>query len=207
MQRRGILTVVSGFSGAGKGTVMKALLEQYENYALSISATTRLPREGEEEGREYFFKTKEEFLDMIEENAFVEYAQYVDNFYGTPRSYVEEQLERGKDVILEIEIQGAMKVKQAIPEALLLFLTPPTVAELRARLEKRGTETREILESRLERAREEGKGMQAYDYVVVNDDLHTCVEDIHRIIQGEHFKTGRNLELIQKIQEELKGEI
>ena len=129
MNKKGILIVVSGFSGAGKGTIMKELLKQYDNYALSISATTREPRPGEEEGREYFFKTVEEFEKMIAKDELIEYARYVDNYYGTPRAYVEEQLEAGKDVILEIEIQGALKVKEKFPETLLLFVTPPTAKE------------------------------------------------------------------------------
>ena len=124
---KGILVVVSGFSGAGKGTVMKRLLEKYNDYALSISVTTRNPRPGEEDGREYFFRTKEEFEKLIKEDALIEYAQYVENYYGTPRSYVEEQLQAGKNVMLDIDIQGAMKVKEKIPEALLVFVTPPTV--------------------------------------------------------------------------------
>ena len=124
---KGILVVVSGFSGAGKGTVMKRLLEKYDDYALSISVTTRNPRPGEEDGREYFFRKREEFEKLIQEDALIEYAQYVENYYGTPRSYVEEQLQAGRNVILEIEIQGAMKVKKKIPEALLVFVTPPTV--------------------------------------------------------------------------------
>ena len=124
---KGILVVVSGFSGAGKGTVMKRLMEKYNDYALSVSATTRKPRPGEEDGREYFFRTRDEFEKLIEEDALLEYAQYVENYYGTPRSYVEEQLQAGRNVILEIEIQGAMKIKKKIPEALLVFVTPPTV--------------------------------------------------------------------------------
>ena len=146
---KGILTVVSGFSGAGKGTVMKELLKRYDNYALSISATTRDPRPGEEDGREYFFRTKEEFEQLIRDDALIEYAQYVENYYGTPRAYVEQQLTEGRDVILEIEIQGAMKVKQRIPEALLVFVTPPGVEELKRRLEGRGTESAEVIASRL----------------------------------------------------------
>ena len=126
---KGILVVVSGFSGAGKGTVMKRLMEKYDGYALSVSATTRKPRPGEEDGREYFFRTRDEFEKLIEEDALLEYAQYVENYYGTPRSYVEEQLQAGRNVILEIEIQGAMKIKEKIPEALLVFVTPPTVEE------------------------------------------------------------------------------
>ena len=131
---KGILVVVSGFSGAGKGTVMKRLMEKYDDYALSVSATTRKPRPGEEDGREYFFRTRDEFEKLIEEDALLEYAQYVENYYGTPRSYVEEQLQAGRNVILEIEIQGAMKIKKKIPEALLVFVTPPTVEELERRL-------------------------------------------------------------------------
>ena len=127
---KGILVVVSGFSGAGKGTVMKRLMEKYDDYALSVSATTRKPRHGEEDGREYFFRTRDEFEKLIEEDALLEYARYVENYYGTPRSYVEEQLQAGRNVILEIEIQGAMKIKEKIPEALLVFVTPPTVEEL-----------------------------------------------------------------------------
>ena len=160
---KGILVVVSGFSGAGKGTVMKRLLEKYNDYALSISVTTRNPRPGEEDGREYFFRTKEEFEKLIKEDALIEYAQYVENYYGTPRSYVEEQLQAGKNVILEIEIQGAMKVKEKIPEALLVFVTPPTVEELEKRLKGRGTETAQVIAERLARAGEEAKGMDQYD--------------------------------------------
>ena len=141
MREKGILIVVSGFSGSGKGTIMKELLKQYDNYALSISATTRNPRPGEEDGREYFFKTVEDFEKMIAKEELIEYARYVDNYYGTPRAYVEEQLEAGKDVILEIEIQGALKVKEKFPDTLLLFVTPPSAEELKSRLVGRGTET------------------------------------------------------------------
>lgn len=199
---KGILTVVSGFSGAGKGTVMKRLLEKYDNYALSISATTRSPRQGEEEGREYFFKTTEAFEDLIAHDALLEYAKYVDNYYGTPRAYVEEKLSAGKDVILEIEIQGAMKIRRKIPEALLVFVTPPDMEELKRRLSGRGTETGEIIASRLTRAGEEAEGMDAYDYLLVNDDLEECVDTLHHIIQSEHCRMGRNRELVKRLQQE-----
>ena len=149
---KGILTVVSGFSGAGKGTVMKELLKRYDNYALSISATTRDPRPGEEDGREYFFKSVEEFEKMIAQDELIEYAKYVNNYYGTPKEYVMQQLEEGKDVILEIEIQGALKVKEKYPDTLLLFVTPPGARELKERLVGRGTETMEVIESRMKRA-------------------------------------------------------
>lgn len=126
MDERGILIVVSGFSGSGKGTIMNEIMRKYDNYALSVSATTRNPRPGETDGKEYFFKTVEEFEKMIAKDELIEYARYVDNYYGTPRAYVEEQLDAGKDVILEIEIQGALKVKEKFPDTLLLFVTPPT---------------------------------------------------------------------------------
>ena len=137
-EQKGILTVISGFSGAGKGTVLKRLLTKYDNYALSISATTRAPREGEENGREYFFKTREEFEKMIAKDELIEYAMYVNNYYGTPKAYVQEQLSQGKDVILEIEVQGALKIKERFPDALLIFITPPSAGELKRRLTDRG---------------------------------------------------------------------
>ena len=190
MNRKGILVVVSGFSGAGKGTLMKELLHRYDNYALSVSATTRNPREGEEHGREYFFLTDGEFEKLIEEDQLIEYARYVNHYYGTPKEYVLEQMEAGKDVILEIEIQGALKVKEKFPDTLLLFVTPPSAEELRRRLINRGTETMEVIEARLKRAGEEAESMDGYDYLLVNDKLEDCVEDMHRLIQAQHLKTS-----------------
>ena len=154
MKNSGILIVVSGFSGAGKGTLMKRLLEKYDTYSLSISMTTREPRLGETDGKEYFFVTKEQFEQKITENGLVEHAVYCDNYYGTPRNYVEEQLIKGKDVILEIEIQGALKVKEMFPDALLLFVMPPSIEELRRRLNGRGTETEEVIETKEEKTEE-----------------------------------------------------
>ena len=206
MGERGILIVVSGFSGAGKGTVMKEMMRRYDNYALSISATTRKPRPGEENGREYFFKTVEEFEKMIAKDELIEYARYVDNYYGTPRAYVEEQLEAGKDVILEIEIQGAIKVKEKFPDTLLLFVTPPTAEELRRRLVGRGTETMDVIDFRMKRAKDEAEGMDRYDYLIVNDVLEECVGLVHQIIQGEHRRSYRNVAFIERMKEELKGE-
>ena len=206
MNKEGILIVVSGFSGAGKGTIMKALLERYDNYALSISATTRNPRPGEEEGKAYFFKTTEEFEKMIAKDDLIEYAKYVGNYYGTPKAYVEEQLCAGKDVILEIEIQGALKVKEKFPNTLLLFVTPPSAEELRKRLEGRGTETQEVIDGRMKRAIEEAEYMDQYDYLVVNDELDVCVEEMHHLIQGEHERCFRNQTFIEHMKRELKGE-
>ena len=210
MADRGILVVVSGFSGAGKGTLMKRLMEKYDNYALSVSATTRAPRPGEEHGREYFFHTKKEFEELILEDALIEYAQYVDNYYGTPKAYVEKQLNMGKDVILEIEIQGALKVKKKMPNTLLLFVTPPNAEELKRRLVNRGTESLEVIESRLSRASEEAKGMSEYDYILINDVIEDCVDNMHNIIQSQHDAVKNRQEFIKEITEEIavfkKGE-
>lgn len=201
---KGVLTIVSGFSGAGKGTVMKGLLANYDNYALSISATTRRPREGEQDGREYFFKTREEFEQMIAEGAFIEYAQYVENYYGTPKAYVEEQLANGKDVLLEIEIQGALQVKKLRPDALLIFITPPSAEILEQRLTGRGTETPEVIAMRMNRAVEEAAYIDAYDYIIINDQLEDCIEKTHRLIQSQHAASSLQSEFICRIQKELK---
>ena len=201
---RGILLVLSGFSGSGKGTVVKEVMKKYsDTYALSISATSRQPRPGERDGIEYFFKTREEFEEMIAKDELVEYAQYVSNYYGTPKAYVEEQLAAGKDVILEIEIQGALKIKKKFPETLLLFMTPPSADELKERLVGRGTESMDVVESRLARAVEEAQGIEEYDYLIVNDDLDECVERFHRIVQNEHYRVSRKQEFI----EDMRGQL
>ena len=204
MRNKGILTVVSGFSGAGKGTIMKRLMEKYDNYALSVSATTRAPRPGEEEGREYFFRTVEEFEKMIAKEQLIEYAKYVDNYYGTPKTYVKEQLEAHKNVILEIEIQGALKIREQFPETLLLFVTPPSAEVLKNRLTGRGTESEEVIHSRLVRAVEEADGCEVYDYLVINDDLDACVEEVHHIILSERSRMERRLSTIETIKNQLK---
>lgn len=209
MSKRGCLVIISGFSGAGKGTVVKELTSRYNNYALSISATTRAPRKGEENGREYFFKTKEEFEELIKQDALYEYAQYVSNYYGTPKAYVQQQLDAGKDVILEIEVQGALNVKAKNPEALLLFVTPPSAQELKRRLIGRGTETLEVINERMARAAEEALLMDRYDYLIINDKLEECTETIHQLVQREHLRMSANLGMVEKIKkelEEMKGE-
>ena len=204
MNKRGILIIVSGFSGAGKGTVMKRLMNDYDNYALSISATTRSPRAGEEDGREYFFKTVEEFEKMIEQEKMIEYANYVGNYYGTPKEYVESKLSEGKDVILEIEMQGAMEVKKKMPDALLIFVTPPSAEILKNRLVGRGTENMDTNNARLKRAYEEADYMEKYDYLLINDDLDECVKELHEIIQSEHSRVNRNINKIKFFREDLK---
>ncbi len=204
--RKGILIVVSGFSGAGKGTLVKRLVAEYDNYALSVSATTRQPRPGEKDGREYFFMDRERFRQKIDENGLIEYACYCDNYYGTPREYVERRLSEGRDVILEIEIQGALKIKAQYPDALLLFVMPPSMEELRRRLVGRGTETQEVIDRRMRRAAEEAEGIENYEYIVVNDDLDACVRQTHEIITAAHNTPQRNKEFIENIRTELEGE-
>lgn len=205
MEKKGLLTVVSGFSGAGKGTLMKGLLSKYDNYALSVSMTTRAPRPGEVDGREYFFITREQFEKNIEDGKLIEHAQYVGNYYGTPKDYVFEQLDAGKDVLLEIEIQGALQIKERFPDALLLFVTTKDAQTLIDRLKGRGTETEEVIYKRLKRAAEESEGIEEYEYLIVNDDLETCIEDMHDIIQKAKLKASRNSEFIKKIREDLKN--
>ena len=202
--RKGVLIVISGFSGAGKGTITKKLLENYDNYALSISMTTRKPRPGEVDGREYFFVDRERFEQHIANEELVEYAEYVGNYYGTPRAYVEEQLNNGKDVILEIEIQGALKIKERFPDTLLLFVSTKSADVLFERLTGRGTETEEVIRNRMMRAAEEAEGMNEYEYIIINDDLDMCVKETHSIIQSAKAAAMRNEEFIKIIQQELK---
>ena len=202
---KGILLVISGFAGTGKGTLVHELLEKYDNYALSVSATTRAPRPGEIDGVHYFFKTKEEFEEMIRENRLIEYASYVENYYGTPKEYVQQQLENGKDVILEIEIQGALKIKEQFPDTLLLFMVPPSASVLEERLRGRGTETDEVVRKRLHRAVEESEFIEQYDYLIVNDDLETCVKETHEIIQSQHHRVDQRREFIDTLKEDLKS--
>ncbi len=203
MEKKGILIVISGFSGAGKGTLVKELLRRYDEYALSVSMTTREPRPGEKEGVDYFFTDRAHFEETIARDGLVEYAQYCGNYYGTPRAYVEEQLSAGRNVILEIEMQGALKIKEKFPESLLLFVTPPSVTELERRLTGRGTEKPEVIARRLARAAEESEGVEAYDYIVVNDRLEECAEEIHMLVDAARRAPVRRKELIREIRDEL----
>lgn len=198
------MIVVSGFSGAGKGTLMKRLVEEYDDYALSISATTRTPRTGEENGREYFFLSREQFEQKIADDALIEYAEYCGNYYGTPRDYVESELAKGRNVILEIEIQGALKIRKQYPNALLLFVSTPSAKELRRRLSGRGTETEEVIDRRLQRAAQEAEGIEEYDYIVINDDLEACVKELHEIIDAARHTPGRNMEFIEEMRKNLR---
>ena len=203
MKKLGVLSVISGFSGVGKGTIVKKLVAE-EDYALSISATSRAPREGEVHGREYFFLTRDEFHSMIESDGLIEWAEYVNNFYGTPREYVEERLAEGKDVILEIEPQGALKIKEMYPEAVLIFIVPPNAKELEKRLIGRGTEEAATIKKRLKRAAEETEYIDNYEYIVVNDNLDDAVRDIHHIIQAASHKKDRAEGFIEALTDDLK---
>lgn len=213
---KGTLVVISGFSGAGKGTVINQLRKQYPGYGLSISATSRNKREGEQEGVNYFYKTREQFEEMIRQGSFIEYAEYCGNYYGTPKAYVQQQLEQGIDVILEIEVQGALKVKETFPEALMLFITPPSAQELKRRLVARGREDEAAIQKRMERAVEEARFMDQYGYIIINQTgmAEECAEEIHRLIQSTHGKPGNCPEFIkdmqcsleEKVLESLKGE-
>ncbi len=202
---KGILIVVSGFAGAGKGTIMNRLIGKYPDYALSVSATSRKPREGEKEGVNYFFKSREEFEEMIERDEFLEHAEYVGNYYGTPRAFVEKKLEEGTNVLLEIEIQGAMQVKKRFPDALLVFIMPPSAAILKERLTNRGTETAEVIAKRMHRAVSESEGIENYDYIVINDEVDKCTEKLHNIILSAAYAPSRQKDFIDKVRSDLRN--
>ncbi len=205
MEQKGILIVISGFSGAGKGTLVKELLRRYDDYALSVSMTTRAPRAGERDGVEYFFTDKAHFEEEIEKGGLIEYASYCGNYYGTPKAYVEERLEAGQNVILEIEIQGALKIKKKFPESLLIFVTPPNAEELKRRLEGRGTESEEAIANRLARAAEESEGVEAYDYLVVNDKLEESAEEVQRLVDAARRAPVRREKFVKEIREGLRS--
>ena len=203
--REGLLLVVSGPAGVGKGTLDKALLERHQDMKLSVSATTCAPRPGEIDGVHYFFKTEEEFKAMIERNEFLEYMHvFQTNYYGTPRSFVEEQLSRGIDVILEIDVQGAMKVKKAFPNAVMIFIAPPSMAELKSRLIGRNTETLEQIEKRFATAEKEIAMLPEYEYVVTNDVVEMAVNRMESIITAEKCKVSRSDALLAKLQGGIK---
>ena len=201
-QRNGLLLVISGPSGVGKGTLVKALMERNQRIKMSVSATTRAPRPGEIEGVHYFFKTEEEFKAMVDRGEFLEYIHVVGSKYsGTPRSFVEQQLADGYDVILEIDVQGAMKVKQAFPDAVLMFITAPSMSEIKSRLIGRGTETMEQVEKRFATAFEEIKMIPQYDYVIINDVVDVAVHHMEAILEAERCRTSRSNYLSESIED------
>lgn len=199
---RGLLIILSGPSGVGKGTVRAAIFKDNPyHYAYSVSATTRKMRPGEQDGVDYFFVSREEFEAMIAEDSLIEYAEYVGNYYGTPLAYVEKTLEEGRDVFLEIEVQGASKIKEKMPEGIFIFLAPPSLAELENRLTERGTDSASVIAERMQRAQEEIELMEAYDYVVVNDTVEKAVEQVNAIIQTEHLRVSR---VIDRMREDIQ---
>ena len=207
MTKRGLLIVLSGPSGVGKGTVRAAIFSKGEQkFVYSISATTRQPRTGEIDGVDYFFKTREEFEQMIQNKQLLEYAEYVGNYYGTPLEYVENTLAKGKDVFLEIDVQGAIQVRDLMPDGVFIFLTPPDLNELESRIVNRGTDSDEVIAKRMKTAREELELMKYYDYSVVNDTVDNAVQKIEAIIQTEHLRIVRNLDTIEELEEILDEE-
>ncbi|MFB1049626.1 guanylate kinase [Paraliobacillus sp. JSM ZJ581] len=201
IEEKGILFVLSGPSGVGKGTVRKALFDKATDLQYSISMTTRNKRVGETEAVDYFYRSREEFEQMIQDNQLLEYAEYVGNYYGTPRKYVKETLESGKDVFLEIEVQGALQVKKNFPEGVFIFLSPPNLEELKNRIVNRGTESEDLVANRLRAAKQEIKMMDAYDYVVVNDQINKAVEKVQAIVKSEHCKRERVANQYKKVLE------
>ena len=199
--RKGLLLVISGPAGVGKGTINLSLISRNSDIRMSVSATTRSPRPGEIDGVHYFFKSEEEFQKMIEEGAFLEYMRVFNtHYYGTPKSFVEQELSEGRSVILEIDVQGAMRVKAAYPDAVLIFIAPPSMSELKSRLIHRGTESTEAIERRFQTAFEELEYVKEYDYVVVNDILDLAIARTEDIIVAERCRVSRNSELIEKLQ-------
>ncbi len=199
MLQKGLLVVVSGPSGAGKGTVCQKLLSRRDSVRYSISATTREPRQGEVDGKNYFFVSKSKFLDMLDKDELIEWDKYCDNYYGTPKTYVEACLEDGLDIILEITVEGALEIKQKYPDCVLVFIIPPSFGELRRRIVSRATEGSEVIEKRLEQASNELKHISKYDYVVLNDSVDNAVLNIEKILDAERLKTSRNIGLLKNL--------
>lgn len=192
MSERGLLIVFSGPSGVGKGTVRQEIFSTPDHkFEYSVSMTTRAQRPGEVDGKDYFFRSREEFEELIRKGQMLEYAEYVGNYYGTPLTYVNETLDKGIDVFLEIEVQGALQVKKKVPDAVFIFLTPPDLNELQERLVGRGTDSEEVIAQRIERAREEIALMSEYDYAIVNDEVSLAAERVKRVIEAEHFRVDR----------------
>lgn len=202
LNERGLLVIISGPSGVGKGTIRKALFEIPDNnFCYSVSMTTRKPRENEVDGQDYFFVSREEFERRIQENGFLEYAEFVGEYYGTPLDYIEQQMSLGKEVIVEVEVQGALQVQERIPEAVFIFIVPPSKKALIDRLKNRGTDSKEKIKKRIEKAEREYSLAYKYDYIVVNDEVKNAADRIYAIIRAEHAKTERSIHKYYKLME------
>ena len=199
MFREGLLVVVSGPSGTGKGTVLNYLREREKSIKFSVSATTRQPRSGEVDGVNYFFKTNEEFENMIKNGELVEWVRYCDNYYGTPKKCIEDTIKSGYDCLLEIEVEGALNIKKIYPDCVSIFILPPSFEELRRRIESRGTEKPEVIEKRMEKALKEMKLIDKYDYVIINDEVEKAVNSICYILASEKLKSSRNKNILESI--------
>lgn len=199
VSHKGILVVVCGPSGVGKGTVLNLVEERNEKLKFSVSATTRNPREGEIEGRNYFFVTTDKFKEMISRDELVEWVEYCGNYYGTPQKSIEESLKNGYDVILEIEVEGATNIKRKFPDSILIFLLPPSFDELKKRLEGRGTENSEIITKRIERAKVEMGFVKNFDYVIINDEVNRAADNLNNILASERLKVKRNENVLSQI--------
>lgn len=194
----GLLVVLSGPAGVGKGTIVRKMLEKDSKFVLSISATSRIPRATESEGKNYYFKTREQFEEMIKNDELVEWVEYCGNYYGTPKALVCSEIEKGNVVILEIEVDGAINVKRLFPECVLCFIIPPDFSELEKRLRGRGTDTEDSIINRLERAKAEFKYIDSYDYLILNDSIENAAQRFFNVVQAEQMRTNRNQLLIEK---------
>jgi len=210
IRNKGLLIVISGFSGAGKSTITRKLISEYENYAYSVSATTRSPRPGEVDGKDYFYITKDSFEAMIREGKLLEYNRYVENYYGTPKEYVLRQMDEGKDVILEIDVNGARQIKESFPDAVTIFVTAENAKVLADRLTGRGTETKEVIKKRLTQTLEETGAVAGYDFLIINDDLEETTAHMDRLIQDQHMRVREQKQYIGAFKadmEKILGEI
>ncbi len=201
----GLLIILSGFSGAGKGTLLKKLLNDYDDYAFSVSMTTRSPRPGEVDGKDYFFVTREQFEETIKKDGLIEHATYCDNYYGTPKDYVYDRLKEGKSVLLDIEVQGALQVMEKYPEVVSVFICPPDAKVWLERLRNRGTESEEVIMRRVNQAKREADFIDRYDYVLINDDLEKAASELHGLIQAKRLATSNQTSFIEKITKEIKN--
>lgn len=199
MFRKGLLVVVSAPSGTGKGTLLQMLRKVNKNVRFSISVTTRPPRQGEEDGKDYFFRTVEQFEDMVKNGELIEWVKYCDNYYGTPKKFVEDAIDQGFDIVLEIDVEGAMNIKKMFPESVMIFIVPPSLEELKKRIVGRGTEQTDVINKRIQIAEKELEYAEKYDYIVINDDIENAVAAVNSILTAEKHKASRNSGMLDEM--------